>query len=405
MKTSPERKAALVAGAAAAIALVGGVVYSFMLGPELRYYDEMDYLGLAQRLVELGHYTQDGIAPTASRPPGYPAFLAIGIALGAGTQTLRIMNFVCLAASILLLYRLTGRIGGPLAGAIAAALALSYPLFFYAAGTLYPQTLASTLFLLALVIVDRTDHPPDLVRASGAGLVFGVLILTVPTFVFSFVIVGLWLVLTHRSRALPACATGLAVVLLVLGSWQLRNYQKFGEFVFVSTNSGVNLLLGNSEKTRSDSGVNVDISHFREASSGLSEVERNRFFRDAALHWMAENPGSAAKLYVAKWLHYFSYRDKLATESEATGTRELLMLATYGPLFALTLFRIGFRRRLPIRPEERLLIALFFLNSFFLALFFTRIRFRIPLDYLLIAVAAIFLSFVLRRARARFDIS
>lgn len=405
MRTSPERKAALIAVAAAAIALVGGVAYSFLLGPELRYYDEMDYLGLARRLVELGHYTQDGITPTASRPPGYPVFLAAGAALGAGVQALRIMNFVCLAASILLLYRLTGRIGGPRAGAIAAALALLYPVFFYAAGTLYPQTLASTLFLLALVIVDRTDHPPHVAHAAGAGLLFGVLILTVPTFVFSLVIVSLWLVLTHRSRALPACATGLAVVLLVLGSWQLRNYQKFGEFVFVSTNSGVNLLLGNSENTRSDSGVNVDIAHYREASSDLSEVERNRFFRDAALRWVAENPASAARLYVAKWLHYFSYRDELATESEATGARELLMLVTYGPLFALTLLRLGFWRRLPVRRDELLLIALFFLNSFFLALFFTRIRFRIPLDYLLIAEAGIFLSFVVRHTIERLDIS
>jgi hypothetical protein len=120
---------------------------------------------------------------------------------------------------------------------------------------------------------------------------------------------------------------------------------------------------------------------------------------------VAEHPASAANLYVAKWLHYFSYRDQLATKSEASRRRELLMLVSYGLLFVLTLLRIGFWRRLPIRRDELLLIALFFLSSFFQALFFTRIRFRIPLDYLLIAVAAISLSFVLRQTMTRLDTS
>ena len=48
MRASLERRAALVAWAAAATVLVGGAVYCFVLGPELRYYDEKDYLGLAR---------------------------------------------------------------------------------------------------------------------------------------------------------------------------------------------------------------------------------------------------------------------------------------------------------------------------------------------------------------------
>ncbi len=405
MTTTLERKTPQIAWAAAATVLLAGVVYSFLLGLELRYYDEKDYLHLAHGLVELGRYTWDGTTPTTGRPPGYPFFLAAGVTAGAGIQALRIMNFFCFAASILLLYRLTSRLGGPLAGAIAAVLAMIYPVFFYTAGTLYPQTLASTLLLSVLVLVDRVDRPPSLLHAAAAGLAFGVLIVTVPTFVFSLLVVGVWLLFTHRKHALPACAVGLAVVLLVLGSWQLRNYRATGKFIFVSTNSGVNLLLGNSENTRSDSGVNVDLEHYSKAVRGRSEYERDRFFRDSAIRWIAEHPTAAAKLYVAKWLHYFSYRDNLATKPESGRLRELVMLLSYGPLLLFAVLRIGLRRKLPIQRDEQLLIALFFLNSFFMAVFFTRIRFRIPLDYLLIAVAAISLSFVLRQTMTRLDTS
>jgi len=405
MLVALERRATVIAFTAAAIVLVAGAVYSFVLGPDLHYYDERDYVGFAHGIVELGHYSRDGTTPTAIRPPGYPFFLAPWVALGANPPVLRTLNFACLAASILLLYVLARRIGGALAGVLASALALFYPIFFYAAGKLYPQTLASTLLLLLLVMVVRVDRPPGIARAAVAGAVFGFLILTVPTFAFSFLIVGLWLLLTHRRRAIPACTTGLVVALLVLGSWQVRNYRTFGEFIFVSTNSGVNLLLGNSENARADSGTTADITQYRDAANALTEVERDRFFRNAALDWIADNPASAARLYGAKWLHYFSYRDQLATKSQKTTATELLMLVSYAPLFLLVLLRLAFWRRLPIGRDELLLIALFFLSSFFQAVFFTRLRFRIPMDHLLIGIAAIFVALVLRRMIGEGDIS
>jgi hypothetical protein len=184
----------------------------------------------------------------------------------------------------------------------------------------------------------------------------------------------------------------LAMVILLVGGWQLRNYRAFDHFVFVSTNSGINLLLGNSENTTADSGTNADVRHYREEAAGLSEVERDRFFRDSALEWIAQNPGDALELYVRKWLHYFGYRDQLATESESSGARDLLMLASYGPLFLCLLFRLLLIRRFPLGRVEGLLIALFVLNAFFMAIFFTRIRFRIPMDHLLVVVAAAFVA-------------
>lgn len=391
-----DARAPWIASAAAAIIIVVGIGYSIFLGPELRYWDEKEYLRIATELVRSGIYTLDGTTPTAFRPPGYPAFLAIGVALGMGIVGLRIAQFVLFGLTILLLYQVAARIWRPAAGAIAASLALLYPIFTYAAGTLYPQTLGSFLFLLALFPLAR-KQPPGLGGAAASGLIFGALILCIPTFVFSLGVVGLWLLLTYRQRAIAPCAVGIAAVLLVIGPWQVRNYRVFETPVFVATNSGLNLLIGNSENATSDSGVNADISRYEAEAVGMSEVERDHYFRDSAIAWMVDNPGRAAKLYVAKTLHYFSYRDRLATESESSSLRELVMLATYGPLLLLALVRLGAFRRYPVNAPEGLLIALFFSNALFMALFFTRLRFRIPMDFLLIAVVAGFLATLLRR--------
>jgi hypothetical protein len=62
------------------------------------------------------------------------------------------LNFAALAVSALLLYRLIKPLSVA-AALVGATLAVAYPLFVYTAGTLYPQTTASTLFLAPILAV------------------------------------------------------------------------------------------------------------------------------------------------------------------------------------------------------------------------------------------------------------
>lgn len=71
------------------------------------------------------------------------------------------------------------------------------------------------------------------------------------------------------------------------------------------------------------------------------------------------------------------------------------MLVTYYPLLALMLLRLMLRRRVPVSPFEGYLLALYLLGALVQAVFFTRIRFRVPFDLLLIALDALFLSYLI----------
>ncbi len=86
--------------------VIAGIIYSLILPPVARFTDESEYLRLTQHLLHGPGYSMDGIHLTASRPPGYPFFIAPIEALGGGFAGVRIVQFLQLAATVLLIYRL-----------------------------------------------------------------------------------------------------------------------------------------------------------------------------------------------------------------------------------------------------------------------------------------------------------
>ncbi|MGC8782911.1 MAG: ArnT family glycosyltransferase [Armatimonadota bacterium] len=361
------------------------------LGNALRFSDERDYWTIASHLTEQGMYSLDGLRPTAYRPPGYPLWLALLQRLGGGVQAARILNYILLAGTVLLLFALLRHVHSERAGAIAALLVCVYPVLFYTAGTLYPQTLIGFLLVAWVYLLFVNLNLP---RAALAGILMGWLVLTAPTMLFVLAAAvpwlwkrpsGVWLLLTIFLCA-GAC----------VGVWTVRNYLAFGAFIPFSTNSGINLLLGNSPKATAWSGVNTDISAYAERARGLSEWQRDAFYRREAVRFIVENKDRAFMLYLHKLMHHFHFRNRLATRAESSPLRDWLMLVTYYPLLALALLRLALRRRYPLSPLEMYLLALYLLEAMIQAMFFTRIRFRLPFDLLLIAVDASFLNSLIK---------
>ena len=378
------------------LVLIGGLVYSLRLKDVLRYPDEKSYVALARNLVEHQAYTLDGARPTAYRPPGYPLLLASVAYAGGGILAFRILNQVAFCAGIFLLFRIVRKQGNKAAGFPAVALSLCYPVLFYTAGTLYPQTVAALLFLSTIAVY---FNPAGLnfKRAAFIGILSGLLILTAPTFLFFLAFLCAWKLFEKRKRAFMPVAVVVLFSGLTLTPWTVRNYRALDSIVFVSTNSGVNLLLGNSENTTANAGVNVDISSYRQHTGEMSETERNRHYAREAIGYVLSHPARSAKLYLLKFLNYFNYRNKLWTEDEGSIARDMVMLVTYGTLLALAGLRLVLASAVPLSRYERFAAALYVLNGAFAAIFFTRIRFRIPFDYLLISLAASSVTIVHRR--------
>lgn len=376
------------------IVIAGG--YSFVLGGELRFYDEHVYVQITASMAHGHGYSLDGSQPTAYRPPGY-LFLLLPVyaASGGSVLAMRFVGVAALAGSVWFTYLLGRRAHTPATGALAALVVACYPLLVYTATTLYPQVPALFLLLVTFELALRAMPPDGGFRvwpSIGAGLAGGLLILTVPTFGVTAVGLVLWLAWRQWAAKRKISWRTIAVVLVAMallpGAWSVRNYTTLHAFVPVSTNDGVNLLLGNSPHATADSGTNTDISAYEQRAAHLPEVQQDHFYTGQALDWIKQNPGRAAVLYAEKVANNFDYRDDLATASASGGTQNLISAVSYYPILLLALLRIVFLRRWPLRPEEKLLAVTIAVNVLLLAVFFTRIRFRVPLDALTIVLAA-----------------
>jgi hypothetical protein len=161
----------------------------------------------------------------------------------------------------------------------------------------------------------------------------------------------------------------------------------------ISSRAGYALLMSHCENTTPGLST-VDISRYRAVAEerGLNEAETDAYFKEQAIQYIKTHKGDALRMYAYQLLNYFNFRNQLQTSSNASPLKDWIMLATYGPLLLLFVLRLCWLKRFPAKAFEWLLITLYISSDFFMALFFTRIRYRLPLDLLCIAVVAMFIA-------------
>jgi len=376
----------------AMLVFIAGLISVIPTGDSLRYPDENDYIRLSRTLVVRGSYLGTDGRPTAYRPPGYPFVLSLVFRLWNSPLAAKIINAATLAGTAFLLALIAARVI-PEGLVFAPLLVLIYPVYFYAAGTLYPQILGA--FLFSTVLFFMIYFPGNWMVYATCGVLFGFLVLMIPAFLLISPILYAYILTEKKVNKQQIWITVLFFALgfiLVTGPWTIRNAIVFKKLIPVSTNSGENLLLGNSENTGPNSGVNVDISHYLKKTSAMNEAERDIFLRNQAFEWAASNPRQAGILYLQKLANYYNFHNRLYVQSEASILRDRIMFITYYPLLLLAVARLATFRRFPISRVEVFLYALYLGSAVLGALFFTRIRLRLPYDTLLITIGAIFLG-------------
>jgi 4-amino-4-deoxy-L-arabinose transferase-like glycosyltransferase len=333
----------------------------------------------------------DGKVLTASRPPGYVWFLAIPEFFHAGNTALRIFNASSLAFCQLFLFLLASRMASKAVGALAVLLSLFYPVFLYTATVLFPQTMGAALLLMALwLLLDKKELKAS--KLFLAGIVWAFLVLAIPTFFILGAFLALWL-LWRRKDFRRRLLLFAAPVVILLSGWSLRNDYAMHSVVFVATNGGINLLLGNSEHITATSGSSANVAKYTEVGHQLSEEGADKYYADSAKLWIRNHPKQFVVLYVDKLAHYFWYFDKTTAEDRSIALadpawRRVLMFFTYEPLLLLFFLRLALFRKFPLSEAELCLIGLYLVNALLTAMFFPRIRFRLPLDWLLLVVVA-----------------
>jgi hypothetical protein len=407
----------------AALTALGGFLVARRAGDAPRSLDEPAFYDVARNLVDAGSFAHTNPAsgprhsdrfpvgapvPTAYEAPGYPFWLAALAAAGAGQGGMRAANFLLLALTLVVLFHLVSAHGSPLGGLLAVLGALAYPVVLYAAGTLYPQTLASLLLVLTVFIASRLRRDAGVRRFVLLGLCAGAMALVAPRLLLIIPMIIVWVLATRRGK-LPQVALSAVLAATVVGAWTIRNVMVFERLVPITTSLGFNLASGNCAAARYNTSVDVRLpDRVYEDLTGKDEVDADQVLTRAALDWARAHPGRAGLLYAGKFLHWFAPSNRLLSDGSLPGgasavprrVRDFLLLLAYGTLLLLLVLRLSLARHLPLTDLELLCGALYLAAGLAYALTFTRVRFRLPVDWLLIAVDAGCVATLLEGARA-----
>lgn len=379
--------------------------------------DSFFYLKLAESLLAGGGLATE-TGPTAFVSPGFPLFLA-ACRFAFGTDPLWTSLFQCVlsAAACLFVAETTAVLFGNRAGFIGGVIAAGYyELVLWTSGQLLTEPLY--FFLLAAALLALVAAAADRFRFGKiclAGALFGLAALVRPTALP--VVIGLAgaifvaaLVRRRSRRQWRPALVFVAVCLLVMLPWGLRNQVVLGSFTLLSTEGGHVFWLGNNPAY--DLFEHPDFARFGGYTimfepppelaaelNGKSEAERGRIYaRHARSHIFADPAAFFVRGLHKNWNMWrpgfagSSWRNRLVS---LTFYPVLLLLFLAGVVLAAR--RAGKELLDPAAAPAGLLLTFLLVHLAMHSVITGEIRFRVPLWAAIIPFAALALEKTLER--------
>ena len=354
--------------------------------------DERNWDGMAREFWLMGLCHPDS---ATYRPPLYPLMLA-GIYQVCGHDLLLVRLWQAFLGTALcgVFYGIGRRLGGEATGLIAAGLGAVYPLFIFFTAVFMAETLLLLLTTAAVLCALRMEEVPSVKNAASLGVVLGLAALCKPVVLAwaPFLLWGWWRRAGCRRRWRSfRLGIVLGSMVLVVAPWTGRNLLATGSFVLISSNLGMNLLVGNEPEADGQYRWGIDYLGMVDqlVPPSADAVVRDRAAARQALQWIAAEPGRFAHLVLRKFALFWS--PLVAGESMG---RNLLALFSCGPVLGLGLWGTW---RLRKRPEGWIVATLALSLTVVHMIFFAHTRFRLPIDAALIAPAAWLLEQGVRR--------
>lgn len=239
-------------------------------------------------LMALTRIPAAGFSPFANypifHPPLYPYFLAGANALFGTLFAVKVLQALIGSLVIPAVFRIALRAFGSRAAVGAALLAAFYPELIWYSAHFWCETLFLALLWWAIERVIAADDASSIRIATGAGVLFGLAVLTRETVLYLLPFAALWLARSRPTKRLALPAAMLAASFVVVAPWTARNWIQFNAFIPVSTGGGLNLYQGNAPLSRAEV--------YNEYYANEGKVEQYRWARTAGIEViLSRQPG------------------------------------------------------------------------------------------------------------------
>ncbi len=409
---------------AVALRLGAALVHGNEVAPLPGVFDQLSYHQLAQRLLT-GHgfsfgethwpITRGG-EPTAHWSYLYTGYLTILYALFGVTPLIpRLVQAVVVGIlHTWLAYRIGRRIFGPTVGLASALISALYLYFVYYGGALMtePFYIVGILWTLDAALRLSATRRSRWYQWLELGLAIGITGLLRQVFLLFVPVLVLWLFWTRGRRAttqgeatwmrsLGGTFLGLAlaglVTIALIAPWTVRNYQAFGVFVPLNTNSGYAFFWGNHPiyGTRFVGILPADGPSYQELIPEelrhLNEAELDKALLARGVAFVMDDPARYALLSLSRTQEYF----KFWPSSESSTLSNIARVGSFGLLLPFllyglwhTIFRWWGNATRSQRAGALLLLLFAGIYTTMHLLTWALIRYRLPVDAVLIPFAA-----------------
>lgn len=315
-------------------------------------------------------------------------------------------------------YRIGEKTFGKTIGLIAAAVVSIYIYFFYYGAALMtePFYITSILFSLffAMQLADNTDKKQDLKLGLALGISLGLTVILRQVFLLfiPFLFLWIWIARFRLNRKLPLFPTALsfALIALFILPITLFNYSRFHRFVLVNTNSGYAFFWGNNpiygtkfipilSTPEYQAMIPEEVRHLDEAALDSELLKRG-------IQFVVQDPKRYVLLSLSRIPPYFMFW----YSPESSTLSNISRIGSFGVFLPFMLYGLflGIKRsssfmNLLVSPQG-LLILFALVYSGVHILTWTLIRYRLPVDAVLIPFAGLALFDVAGRLSVKFPV-
>jgi hypothetical protein len=369
--------------------------------------DQVEYLSLARSIHDGAtmaladpRFDQPVLA---QRMPGYPALLAL---FSGDLRSIRIAQAGLDGITILAAIALARRWLAPRWSlGVGVCVALDPFLIFFTSLVL-TETLFTTLLTAGVALLVRGAPPVDrsalwkkhLLWWLGLSLLLLGIYVRPSAFVLpaALAFVSGWVSMPTHPRRFPIVMMTIALTLLVLLPWAIRNQRLLGSMVWTTTNGGVTLYDG--LHPGADGSSNQAFVERHPAARAMNELDRDHYFRTLARQWAADHPLRTLRLGVDKFARTWS-PVPLSPQFGSSHAHVIAGLVFAGPMLLLAVLGL-FVSTLPPRARWMLITAAVVVSAMHV-ISVGSLRYRVPLHPQLIVLAIGCLAALASRRTAR----
>ena len=251
------------------------------------------------------------LLPTAQQPPGYPLLVA-GIFKIFGPYTISaiwaalLLNIIFAALTGVVILELGRRNFGTLVGVLASWV---WACWLYEAAVsirLWENALSALLLSVSLLILPTVAESSRVSRWLLFGLLAGVAALVNTSLLILFPVFWAWLWFTSRVQARArsrVVLASIAVCILLVLPWTIRNYSVFHRLIPVRDNFGLEFWLGNHEGA--PNGLQNDFPLLDPTEyNRLGEIKFMEAKEEIGFQFARQHPGYFLKLCLMR-IHLF----------------------------------------------------------------------------------------------------